>query len=665
MIWDRLDSEHKRVLLLCLGLFLLFGLFGFLSPGTHNDDDITRFLNTRAALQDPSQILSRWNRPGFVLLYLLPARLGYWAVELLTALLSALTCYFAYRTAKVLRLDNAPMVVIFTAFQPFFFQLSFSALTEPLAAFLLSVSLYLLCARRYLASALVAAAIPLARLELAIILILWVVRYIRVRSWKSILVLPLGVIVWNFAGFFATGDALYLLHQVFTGAERTYDSVGLLHYPRGYIYVVGPVIFALSILGLVNSLWRRQLTFVSSGFLIMIAAYTYLSIGSSAGQAAGFLRHVVAIAPFTALLSLKGFNAWCVKKPPFDTLVVLLGSTVVCWFFFSVKAHQSFRPGLEPEYLKVASLGIMTLVVLVLRFVPSVFPWRHAKKVLPLLAVVLCIVYNFTIEQIIRLSPERQTVKDIANWYMESGLQDRITLCNHTWFHFFNKSDRLRRDRYPLLTKENLVKAPPGAIAVWEGHYSYRLIGDVLLEDITRFRTYHVLKRFISESGFFAIVLEKTSEEESRGNMSEGVYRHPGFGVRWDVRDLQHWAFAPKTDELNLLQGWHSSGVTLHLSMSRYFRHAPQSFLNATETQLAKRQGVEVTGAETQGSWRWIWGRQGGRELVLGVMLSPERCGALYLGFTFPPEKRSWLRRELPHIVEGLMFEPVRILAAR
>lgn len=666
MIWDRFDSEHKKVILLCLGLFILFGLFGFLSEGTHNDDDITRYLNSRAALHDGNQFLSRWNRPGFILLYFLPAQLGYWAVELLTALLSALTCYFVYRTAKVLGEDKAPLAAFFTAFQPFFFALSFSALTEPLGAFLLSASLYLLSSRRYFSSALVAAALPLARLELSIIVVLWAVRYVGARSWKSIIVLPLGVFAWNVAGFIATGDALYLLHEVFTGAERIYDSVVFFHYPRGYIYIVGPIIFALSIIGLVNSIRRRQLVIIWAGLLVMFAAYTYLSIGSSAGQAAGFLRYIVSISPLIALLALRGFHQWCKEKPSLTVVVILLASTAICWLFLSFKIH-ALKPGQEPEYVKVAMLGIMTLAALVLRFFPKLLPWRRAGKVLPAFTVLLCISYNFSIGQVIRLSPERQTIKKVADWYLENGLEDRVTLCNHDWFYYFTKLNHLDRDRHPLLTKENLKKAPPGAIAIWEGHYAHRLIGDVSSTDMQSFRTYRVLKRIIAESGigFFTVILEKTGEEESRGILSEDTYRHPGFGVRWDLRNLNQWDFAIQTDRTKLLKGRHPSGIRFDLALNRYFRMAPGQFLKVTEEQLGKRHGIRITQSEARGHWHWIWGEQETQEFALGIGFSPERCSALYLAVFFPPEMRSRVRSELATMVSGLGFEPLRIHSAR
>jgi uncharacterized membrane protein len=144
----------------------------------------------RAAWSSWDQVLSLWIRPAFVLLYLLPAQLGYGAIEAMTALIAALTCFLTYRCARRLGGRPAWLAACLVAWQPLFLALSFSALTEPLAAGLLAGSFMLLLERRNKASALMLAALPLARLELAFLFLPWAVQLARRRAWSAIALAP-------------------------------------------------------------------------------------------------------------------------------------------------------------------------------------------------------------------------------------------------------------------------------------------------------------------------------------------------------------------------------------------------------------------------------------------------------------------------------------------
>jgi len=652
-------------LVLCAGLFVAFAVYGVLSEGTHNDDDVGRYLNVRAAFQFPEQFISRWNRPAFVILYALPAQLGYGAVEILTALLSAATCFLVTLCARRLGERYAPLAALFTAVQPFFLRLSFSALTEPLAAFLLALSFYLLISRRNVLCAAAASAIPLARLELALILIPMAVRLWRDGSRRSLLVLPLGLAVWNLAGFLATGDLVYLFHESFTGAERIYKSVPWNHYLTGYIYIVGPVVFLFSILGLVDSLRRRDRLVISSSVLITIAALSLLSSSlSSAGQAAGFLRHAASISPFVALLALRGFNGWLVRRPSVATVLFFVGAAVVVRLYLSVSLEQGMFMGEGTEFKKFAAVSALAAATVARRLFPRPFEKAPARRILLGSVVLLCVAYPLKVVKVIRLTPEQAMMKNVAAWYRDNALGDRVTMCNHIWFHFFSGTNRLSTERFPHLTHAHLDAAPLGSLAIWESHYAHRLTGDVTVDGMEGKRQYRLIRRFLdSENRTFAAVFEKTSDGTTgEGRFEATGYRHPGLGVRWDLEDLGPWQVRLVKDEVKLLEGRDGKGAAIQVEVERFLRlRGTEEAYYMIEDQLSKKPEMSGLKWTDGGDWRWIRVTTGGKGLLMGIRPAAASPEALIVACAFPLPREEEITAGLADLVRGLRFDPAAL----
>jgi hypothetical protein len=339
-------------------------------------------------------------------------------------------------------MDNAAASIVLLAFQPFFFMLSFSALTEPLAALLLAASLHAVFSRRYLRSAVYASLLPLARLELSLLLVIWAIQYLRSGRWRSILVLPLGLIAWNLAGALMTRDPLYLYNNIFTGTERFYDAFGLWHYPSTFIFIAGPVVFAFVVMRLARALWRRALDLVHFGFFSMFLGYMLLSWKLSVGQAAGFLRHVTAISPLTALIALEGVNDWMqAKRNPWLTLGPLAGAVVVTGVFLSRKLSGGLQGTGPVEHWKLAIVVTIALVAVARHLFPHPGWQRRSVKISMLTLITLLSIAHLGItERPIRLTAEQEVIKATATWYRDAHLEDRVTLCNHGWFHLFAKN---------------------------------------------------------------------------------------------------------------------------------------------------------------------------------------------------------------------------------
>lgn len=656
------DAHDRRALLLAAAGTAVFFVLGILSPSTHNDDDLGRYMNTRHALTSLEHLVSLWNRPAFVLLYLLPAQLGYWAVELVTALVSGLTCFLTYRTARAMDLKFPELAIVLVAAQPFFLALSFSGLTEPLAACLLAASLLFLAQRRFIWSAVFMSWVPLARLELVLLFVPWTVLYLRHRAWKATLLLPAGLLVWNLAGFAHSGDPLFLYSQVVNEGDRIYRSVVWNHYLLGYIHVVGPVVYLLSILGWFDSLVRRRDLHLSIGVLLMLAAYTWLSSRSSAGQAAGFLRHVVAIAPMAALLGMRGVARW--MRPSVFTVLASVAAAVVCGLFLSVQLQGGFRPGTTKEYSKLVVVGLLGLAACVL----WVAQRRRGKLAqsgnaaqserlthgLAALLVILSIVFVGLRLPLIPLTHEQEVMRDVAEWVEANRPDAPRVLVSHPWFHFFAHSEPFEA-RFRTVRTDSLATSPPRSLVIWEGHYAHRLHSDLEIVTLENLHDWRFLERFAgSETGFFSVVSEKLPEDERRGYIAEGVFEHRGFGIRWGPLDPE-WTWTILDTDLRLLRGTHSIGDA-YLRVSRFFILAqPEQYASAIAQQLQKNPDITLAPRMDQiADWSVTWGQEKTRSFFVCTKDPKGRAETLQLSGYFAArdveEIRATLMAWLPQI---------------
>ena len=148
--------------------------FGLISPeGIYHYDDLTHYLFAKWAWKWPAYLLHSWGRPGFTVLYFLPAELGWWACRVLSAVLTAISALLAFFVARRLGLRHAWAAVLLAYAQPLFFQLSQTTLTETALAFYLMLAVFLAQRGRWALSAAVLSIGLVTRHEAAVFVPLW------------------------------------------------------------------------------------------------------------------------------------------------------------------------------------------------------------------------------------------------------------------------------------------------------------------------------------------------------------------------------------------------------------------------------------------------------------------------------------------------------------
>ena len=486
-IGSRELTERDYVILYCLGFFILAIIYGQLSEGTFNDDDIGYYFRSAAAFEKPSLILSP-RGPLFTLIYILPAQLGFSGMELMTALISAVTIFVTWKTAKLLNLAQHKMVLIFLSFQPLFFVLSFSAEREPFCALLIILGIFYYSRQKFLISALAFSLLPLVRMELTILSGLWFLILIyRIRDIKIFIIFVLPALLWQITGWANYGNILWLYENISnTNMNLFYQFADFWHWPTMFIFIIGPVVFSFMIITLVNDLYRKNIDILWVIFITTFLLYTFLSIVPIGGPATN-LRHMVVASPVVTLLSLKGFNIWSTSnKNSVDfklNMLSLISIAAITLSFLSYKMWGHLFLSTEIDYSKFLIISLL-LGIYYFRSVLSTHNYSRLKLniVLPILVSGLTVFYTISTEPPLKLSDEHTTTKRIGNWFNSSEYKENLIYTNHSWIYYFIGQNPFDKDVYPVLTQELIITSPKGTIMIWEPHYGPRLRGNVPYE---------------------------------------------------------------------------------------------------------------------------------------------------------------------------------------
>jgi tetratricopeptide (TPR) repeat protein len=307
------ENTHEKYLV--WSLLLLYTavnlIFGFNEDATWDDDCPTRYYNTLNAFNEPHHFISVWNRPLFVLVFAPIVHLGRNSIFISMVIITAIAAYYLYKGVKKTGAGNAYMIIPFLLFQTYFFSISRNAETEPLSVALLCFGFYFLTHKKWFWFALMGGLVPLARLELSVLLIFWAWYLFKERQYFYIFILGLPTVLWNVAGGIINDDFMYVINQTIgkENSSNRYGHTDFNHYFLRYIYVVGPVIYLFFIVGLIEKIRQFKLDlFVFWQMVIGFMLYVVFSWKLNMGNSAGFLRNLIPLAPLTALLALDGFN---------------------------------------------------------------------------------------------------------------------------------------------------------------------------------------------------------------------------------------------------------------------------------------------------------------------------------------------------------------------
>lgn len=353
------DAPSSRWLpaVVAIVIFSMLSLLaGFGSDAFLEADAVLHYLYARFALAEPYRFVDVWGRPICTAVYAIPAALMGRTGTRLTSLALALgIAWIAMRIARRQGYRWPTLALIFTLGQPLVFTHSFTELTELPFALLVGAAFLAYQARWFAAMALLVSLTPLARPEgFGFILMAFAALALH-RRWSSILILPLGVLIWSLAGWQMYGQEgtwwRWLPDHWPYAATSTYQPGYLLHFIASLPAIVSPLVFPATVAGIVLTFgllrgrdgWRAFFNDHRFRCEILIAAIP-LSIlvvhsllywrGKMASN--GELRYMLCVAPFWGVLAARGFQ-WACKRLAIRRVHLIAGAFCVlpaCANFF-------------------------------------------------------------------------------------------------------------------------------------------------------------------------------------------------------------------------------------------------------------------------------------------------------------------------------------------
>jgi len=472
-------DQGIALLLICLGMTLSI-LFALQSTGAYQLDDLGHYAMARWSWTYPQYLLHEWGRPGFTVLYAIPARFGWVAARLLTTVICALTAWYTFAIARRIRIPHPWITVLLLYGQPLFFQLSFATLTETLLALILCIAVDLAQRGRWSASSAVLALALITRHEAVLFAPLWawVAWKNRVSLWR------LTPIVWAFVVqhlLSPWSPSETILHR-WLHAKPTdfYGHGGWLSMLCRSLEAWGPAVGVLAFCGIPKTRSRPNGDLVVGTFLIYFGAHTVIwAVGLFGGG--GLPRYLVPVAPFVAICAAAALDELLAAPDAARArLAAILGAILVV---VVIAVEIQVRSQAVPFYVPyshhvvwlmratvVAVLICCTMAFLRAHDIREIGRRRHDALAMAVAILVLAqlVAWNYIVK-IAGPLPQERIARQALEWIARNGYADRpLFYADLCIAHFRDEI----QPPVPELLCDRVAKAPGGSLVLWDQFYS-------------------------------------------------------------------------------------------------------------------------------------------------------------------------------------------------
>ncbi len=500
------QAGRRMAIFCCLVALALSAALAALSTGVHHDDDLTHFLFAKWTRQDPAYLLNEWGRPGFTVLYALPAQIGWLAARLTSGVLTVLAAWLAYRTAEQMELRRAWLVAPLVLIQPMFLQLSYTTLTETPLALYLALAVWLLTQRRYGGSAAVLSLALLTRHEAVVWLPVWAMAFWLGRArWTCYLWLFWAPLLHNLLGPFVLGHAPIMMFFE-PKANPEYGTGSALAMIARAQLAFGPGMASLACLG-IPMICRRRWGWVVAGAVVVYflfhAGCRFLGLYATGGYA----RFLVPICPMLGILAVAAINGlsewrtprWWLRAAGVTTAFVVLwlaGEREMPWWIYPpfVLAHR----------LVTAGVVLLTAAAIFICLKRPRLAW--VRWSIPFTLITLTAIQTGYLSRPWKLSDDQRAVRSVAEWLKANGYGGRQVMATHVWMHVFWPA-HLIPDNWNI--KRRLTEAPAGTLFVWDKNYSPSFHQKMHLADYLKDPNYRLLTKNRSTRDVFCCAFEK------------------------------------------------------------------------------------------------------------------------------------------------------------
>lgn len=456
------------------GLALVYFFWSTRSNGFYQQDEAGHFLSMLDFWGDPKAILGNWAKFGYKLLYVLTAKAGHDAVTLQNCVLAAGAAVLAGLALQAQGSRYGLAALLLVGLQPLYISLSFRNYSEIPTAFLVALAYYLHVRHKPLLSMLCVSYICTIRQEFYPILGLYGLVLLYRKQWVAAFAGAVFPLVQNFYGAYLTdGDPLYLYKQI-TGQAGAIADVwvrqGGEHYFKTSMVIFGPIAVTLVVHYLVWGAMRRHrldlyLAVPSLLFfgLQVLFNLTTVEIGPSTG---GNLRYMLMISPLVGMMGALGLEQFAASKQKVQALYYLVPLLVLTVAYLN---HKSDLLKLTEEKDGTPALGVLMAGLLLY--------WSGGAQARTwALAGCMALLAVFTVRPIKR-TEEEKTMAEAARWFQanRATYQGKQLYVDNSMFFYFQQNTRADFTPKPYwLNSDNVLKAQPGDLVIWDSHYSYR-----------------------------------------------------------------------------------------------------------------------------------------------------------------------------------------------
>lgn len=349
------DKFFYSCLFFCLLILLILAFYtdGMAGGG----DAINHFMFAKFSWKHHELFFDHWAKPVFTILSSPFAQLGYKWVKVFNVLIAVTAAYFTFRSAKILSIRNAFLVAFFYFGSTLNVTVTLSALTEPLFALVLILSIYYYLKKQPIAATIIISFLPFVRSEGLIMLCIFVVYLLLTKRMKLIPLLLTGHFIMSIAGYFYYHDVLWVFNKIpYAKNYHNYGSGTWDHFIITMEFMIGPVLYSLLIIGglafvfLIKKKFSEQFFFeklilvygVFVGFFFAHSAFWALGIFNSLGLG----RVFVGVMPLLILIAIEGLNTilqFFGKESTKKIVLAVLTSLVIIFPFFKNPAGYNFE----------------------------------------------------------------------------------------------------------------------------------------------------------------------------------------------------------------------------------------------------------------------------------------------------------------------------------
>lgn len=507
------------------------------SDGAHHDDDLQHLQIARWAWSHPALLLDEWGRPGFTLLYLLPARFGWGAARLFTLLLAIATIILAASTAAQARGRAAWLVPLLLWLQPAWFTLSFTTLTEPVLAFYLTLAYWLYQRRSFAASCALISLAAITRHEALLFLPLWAAAlWLQRRPWREWLLLAWAPSAHWLLGALFLPRAPAAAFLAATGNDE-YGHGDWLTMLTRWALAAGLAQLALALVGLLL-LWRAgRLRLLIACGVAYFAAHTLLfKYGLFASG--GYERFMAPLAPLTAIAAAHTLGAWwraVVGGRRVHLAMWLMVATglaaaaLLLWLAAEGELPAYRLPELEhirrAAVVVLALLAIGAAAVMARRLRPCAAAcdaqrrcWSIPARAAALLAFIGMLaaqpLVSMQLPEVdrrftpLRLNPEQRLLAQACAWLRQAGYGGRPLLTANPWVREFTGLTPPLDWRFRRAALDSL---PAGGLFIWEARYAPGPSIAVPLDEMLAHPDFRPLRNWPDAAGSpYCYIFEKT-----------------------------------------------------------------------------------------------------------------------------------------------------------